>query len=651
MEPSANPINPLESSGGPSSVPTPAPDQSSTSNNIPVNVVPPATPIRQPGLAVEPTQTQPENPMTGIVVGGDGGLGEGLSGGPVSGSGDPAQPYATGSGNSRSKKPFVIGGVLALLVIGSASAYYFGYYSNPSVIYSQSLKNTGKGYDKLVDYVNAQSKIKYKGSEGNGSFTYKSSSFSTDGSLVFKGDQDNGEVTFDAGVGTGRINADIRFLKSTTKTPDIYVKAGGLKALSGLLGTPELDAATNKYDNTWIAVDHTVIDNLGGTLANQISPMSSPTNPSSQEVLDEARAFGKVNQEYLFSSDKNKAVTTVVKKYGMETTNGHKVYHYKVALVKDNVKKYITAQQTALNASKLGAWLKKNNYQDSLKPMFDSMQEAAKKIKTSDTFDVYADVGKHLIYKLRFTNPKDNPAENFVDVGLDYKGGSEYPFFISGQSKQDKDLTTALLTTTVNTKTNSVDLKLNVKTGSSEGGTLTSQFTFKPTNNIVKIDKPAGAKQLSEVLKDLGLGDVLGAYSQPTAPAAAGAAGGGVYGGIQSKARNSKRQSDISSLQTQLEAYFSQNGNYPSLTDMNSPSWLVAHMKSLDQNSLVDPSSPTQSKKLLVAPAPNAYAYSVTNAAGKSCESKDTDCTKYTLTATLEGTLNGATTYTKKNLD
>ena len=36
------------------------------------------------------------------------------------------------------------------------------------------------------------------------------------------------------------------------------------------------------------------------------------------------------------------------------------------------------------------------------------------------------------------------------------------------------------------------------------------------------------------------------------------------YSGIQVKERNSKRQTDIVAIQTQLEAFYSQNGYYPS---------------------------------------------------------------------------------------
>jgi prepilin-type N-terminal cleavage/methylation domain-containing protein len=123
------------------------------------------------------------------------------------------------------------------------------------------------------------------------------------------------------------------------------------------------------------------------------------------------------------------------------------------------------------------------------------------------------------------------------------------------------------------------------------------------------------------------------------------------YSGIQAKARNAKRQSDIQSLQTQIEAFFSQNGYYPSLTDMNSGSWLGTNMKSLDQNALTDPSNTSQSKTLVATPTAKSYSYAVTNSSGSSCESDDTTCAQYTLTAEYEGTVNGSSTYAKSNLD
>lgn len=117
------------------------------------------------------------------------------------------------------------------------------------------------------------------------------------------------------------------------------------------------------------------------------------------------------------------------------------------------------------------------------------------------------------------------------------------------------------------------------------------------------------------------------------------------YTGIQAKARNSKRQTDVNSVQTQLEAYFAQNGHYPSLTDMNDSSWLTTNMKSLDKSALQDPQGSSQT--LVASPVAKSYAYEVANSSGTSCESDDTTCATYTLTATLEG----GGTFAKSNLD
>jgi prepilin-type N-terminal cleavage/methylation domain-containing protein len=132
------------------------------------------------------------------------------------------------------------------------------------------------------------------------------------------------------------------------------------------------------------------------------------------------------------------------------------------------------------------------------------------------------------------------------------------------------------------------------------------------------------------------------------------------YSGIQAKARNSKRASDVKSLQTHVEAFFSQSGYYPSRADMNTASWRTTNMKSIDANALKDPSSATcdpatstatTNPCLVTNAAAKAYSYDVLNAAGTSCEADDTTCAKYTLTATYEGTVNGKTTATATNLD
>ena len=115
------------------------------------------------------------------------------------------------------------------------------------------------------------------------------------------------------------------------------------------------------------------------------------------------------------------------------------------------------------------------------------------------------------------------------------------------------------------------------------------------------------------------------------------------YGGIQQKNRNLTRQNNLEAVHQQIEIYFNKAGHYPSLGDMNNPAWLAKNMKSLNPSLLIDPSSPSKSEKLVATPTAKSYAYDPTEIDGKtSCESKDTTCAKYTLTAVYDGTVNGS---------
>ncbi len=118
------------------------------------------------------------------------------------------------------------------------------------------------------------------------------------------------------------------------------------------------------------------------------------------------------------------------------------------------------------------------------------------------------------------------------------------------------------------------------------------------------------------------------------------------YNGIQAKARNAKRVTDLDAIQTQLEAFYTTNGYYPSYADLNSPSWVKTNMPSLEVTALLDPSTTcTQSSSTNClsssSTAPTTvgnYDYYPTDSTGSSanCEANDTTCSQYTLSAFLE---------------
>lgn len=120
------------------------------------------------------------------------------------------------------------------------------------------------------------------------------------------------------------------------------------------------------------------------------------------------------------------------------------------------------------------------------------------------------------------------------------------------------------------------------------------------------------------------------------------------FSGIQQKGRDTERQTDIKALHGQLEAYYAQNGRYPTLANLNDATFRSANLKGLDSEALQDPKGSAQT--LVAAAAANSYAYIVAPA---GCDNADggTDCSSYTLTATLEGTIEGQGTYSKTSLN
>lgn len=106
------------------------------------------------------------------------------------------------------------------------------------------------------------------------------------------------------------------------------------------------------------------------------------------------------------------------------------------------------------------------------------------------------------------------------------------------------------------------------------------------------------------------------------------------FTGIQQKARNTERQTDIKAIHGQVEAYYAQNGKYPSLANLQDNAWIGTNLKGLDSEATHDPKG-AAGNNVAAAAAANVYGYVVTPA---NCDNgSGGDCTGYTLTATYEG--------------
>lgn len=134
------------------------------------------------------------------------------------------------------------------------------------------------------------------------------------------------------------------------------------------------------------------------------------------------------------------------------------------------------------------------------------------------------------------------------------------------------------------------------------------------------------------------------------------------YASIQARARNTTRQSDLKVLQQKIESFYSNNGYFPNLNDLNSAAWRTKNMPTLSDGSLTDPLSqcnPSTSPCLggQDKGVKKQYEYYVTASDGTtSCNGKvgskaDQSCAQYKLIATYEGNLNGSRYDILQNLD
>lgn len=108
------------------------------------------------------------------------------------------------------------------------------------------------------------------------------------------------------------------------------------------------------------------------------------------------------------------------------------------------------------------------------------------------------------------------------------------------------------------------------------------------------------------------------------------------FSNTQKKARDADRKTDINATYSQLEVYFADKAQYPTITNLNDGAWRTANLKDLKVELITAPSG--AAALVAAGAAVSNYMYVATPAA---CDNAvGNECTGYTLTATLE---NGGT--------
>lgn len=465
-----------------------------TSSNEPVPQ-PVSTPIDAASPnAAEATQTQPAAGSSPAAT-------------PSSDRASAEPPQAAGKSTKRRNMIFAAV-IAAFLLIGGGAAAYVGLYlpNQPENIWKAALDKTAAGYDKLLDYEDGQKDLKTTRLEGD--YRIESEDQVFDGKYSFQGDDKKGKASVDVGIAGNRVNLELLTeLSETSSYPDIYVRASGVDAFEPLLAGSDYEGLPTTLNNQWYFIDRSLFDQV---LA-QSGAEESGLNPDDLRAL--MRTVGEVNREYLFTTDPEKAVLNNKEYSGSEDQDGRKTHRYKVGLNKEQLKAYTEKMANEISQTEAYKSMSPNSEAIDIKSLIEDIDN----IDESKTADVWVDAKTKLIRTVRFTL-QDHP-DDYLDVGLKYTGGDEFPFYIKAYAIDDNSVATDIeVTVTLNTNDNTVKINAGVKTSDEAvNGTLTGLLSR--SNDPVEIETPSDARPAMELIQMfMGGGVPLGASTGQPSP-------------------------------------------------------------------------------------------------------------------------------------
>jgi hypothetical protein len=337
------------------------------------------------------------------------------------------------------------------------------------------------------------------------------------------GDSDskgNGELTGNVSASGLKLDFEARTIAATGSAPDLYFKVNGLQGLGPLVGSylgafdpsesKHVTDALNGVNNQWYFVDHTLLD---GALSSNAS--GGDTSISKKDITDFLNALGTPTKKYIFTSDTNNMAVVVKQNIGREKVDGVSTYHYKVAINKDNLKKWNKEACDQLKNNKLYKMINLDKDQAALeKECYDTSDIDS--LDSSITADAWVDTHTKLVHKVRFYPDSKNNSNLYFDLIQNYQGGSKIPFTFGFNDKQGGEASTGALNAEYDSSTSTLKITGNLKlSGDDTNGSGTLSLNISPNNTAVKVDKPTNAKNILQLVNDLGLSSLTTDNSFP----------------------------------------------------------------------------------------------------------------------------------------
>ncbi len=413
-------------------------------------------------------------------------------------------PVASSPKPGKSKLILLAAGLAALLIGGSAAAY-FGYFvpNKPENIWASAMDRTGKSIESVIADAKKGSG---KGSEVSGKFQFGGGGIKTDGKFTVRSDNKNSVMKADFAALTSRVDIEVRSIDSSSSDyPDVYIKAKGIKGVAPLLTqSPTGQRTITDLDDQWIEIDHTFISKV---MEGSSDTTGSGISLSSEKLLKTFEALNKVNREYLFTNDSGKAVFKVVKNVGRETRDDRSVYHYKVALDKQHTKKYLKALNREIEKSPAKDSLGDAFSEAFIKPITELAEELDRYDESADLMDVYVDTSTKMLHAIRITD-KDND-KSYIELGVQKTKDKQMPFVMKGVNNTDNGSNKFDVSLSYDSKKRTWSGEVKAETIADEDkSSLELNVDVKRLDDDLKVEKPDESMPIEQIIQQLyGLGD------------------------------------------------------------------------------------------------------------------------------------------------
>jgi hypothetical protein len=398
--------------------------------------------------------------------------------------------------------------IIAVLFMSAGAAAYLGVIrpNNPDNLWNTALSNTAKGMEKVSEY--QKNMADSKGAKFSGSFNLSAEDVAIDGSFEGKTYESDSEIKADIGALGSRLNFEL--LTSTPENannPDIYFRIKGLEGLSSIIGAtdPSIQSTVNTINNQWYVIDHTLLDQAS-TEATGSELSSTLTQEEINKISD---AVLQATNEYVLSSDPNKAVINKTQNVGWEEKDGREMYHYKVTLNKENFKAYLNSNKERLKQLNIKSL-------EGSDELFDELVKSVDEIKEEEAnADVWVDKDTKLMRVIRFSDK--NNQETYAEFSINYNGeGDVLPLgvkFVSSEEGSKGELSGNL---SLDTKNNTATADLSFKDDKSTSAKF--ELKAEPNNEELNTAVPTDAKSFYELIGQFGPTGTVAPTGSPLGP-------------------------------------------------------------------------------------------------------------------------------------